>query len=312
MVENQRARLEARETDVPFMMNEQNKDIAPLPSLSKSDQFKKKNVSSNRKKQNGNKRSSRKQSFKNCAGNTRALSHALSWALRHSAKDIGLNILDDGYVPVQEIIDSTHPRLRDATIENIRNVVDSSDKKRFKLDERPRHLFYPNDNHDDDNDDDKDEIDNNTTVKSILCIRANQGHSITLINPEKLLNKLTPSELRSLPCIVHGTYLDAWGSIQTQKGLKKMNRTHIHFASGLPDDTGVISGMRKNCGVYIYINALKCATDGIDFYVSDNGVILTDGIANSGVLPIEYFSQVTDKLGKFLLDNRDADDATKK
>lgn len=144
-----------------------------------------------------------------------------------------------------------------------------------------------------------------------MCIRANQGHSITLINPEKLLNKLNPDELRSLPCIVHGTYLEAWNSIQTQKGLKKMNRTHIHFASGLPDDTGVVSGMRKNCGVYIYINALKCATDGIDFYMSDNGVILTDGIANSGVLPIEYFSQVTDKSGNFLLNNRDADDAPK-
>ncbi|OEU15635.1 phosphotransferase KptA/Tpt1, partial [Fragilariopsis cylindrus CCMP1102] len=228
--------------------------------------------------------------------NNRKLSHTLSWALRHSAIDIGLTILDDGYVPVQEILDSTHPRLKGVTsIENIRNVVETSDKQRFKLFERPRYLFYPINN---------DANENN-----------NDGHSIKLINPEKLLTKLTTDELRTLPCIVHGTYLEAWESIKKEQnegdgcgGLKKMKRTHIHFASGLPDDTGVISGMRKNCNTYIYIDAVKCAaaatsTDGgrIDFFTSDNGVLLTDGIDNTGILPIEYFSHVTDTSGKTLL-----------
>mmetsp|Transcript_6867 Transcript_6867/g.16732 ORF Transcript_6867/g.16732 Transcript_6867/m.16732 type:complete len:279 (+) Transcript_6867:101-937(+) len=218
------------------------------------------------------------------------ISRSLSWALRHQALNIGLTIKEDGYVPVQEILDSTHPKLRGATLENIQLVVQNSDKQRFKLQERPKHLYYPKQAE-------------NETEKTILCIRANQGHSISIINPESLLTKLSKDELRSLPCIVHGTYPEAWESIKSS-GLKKMNRTHIHFATGLPADDGVISGMRKSCKVYIFVDAGKCASnDQIEFFISDNGVVLTDGIG--GVLPTEYFSRVTGSDGNILLDNRD-------
>ena len=320
---------DARPSSSTSSMN--NNNLAKKNNANISSKNNNNNEEEEKPRNNNNKRSRKRGNNKNCdnggggggggdgaMNNNRKLSHTLSWALRHSAVDIGLNILDDGYVPVQEILDSTHPRLRGLTnIENIRNVVDTSDKQRFKLFERPRYLFYPN------NDDDENEENNNTTVvKTILCIRANQGHSIKLINPEKLLTKISSDELRTLSCIVHGTYLEAWESIKNEQkeegggggGLKKMNRTHIHFASGLPDDSAVISGMRKNCNIYIYINAIKCAattsTDGgrIDFFTSDNGVLLTDGIDNTGILPIEYFSHVTDKSGKILLDNRDTDD----
>lgn len=40
---------------------------------------------------------------------------------------------------------------------------------------------------------------------------------------------------------VHGSYLRNWRSIQ-QQGLSRMKRTHIHLASGLPGEDGVISG----------------------------------------------------------------------
>ena len=55
--------------------------------------------------------------------------------------------------------------------------------------------------------------------------------------------------------------------------MKKMNRTHIHFASGLPNADGVISGMRKTSTVHIYVDPVKCADDDIAFFTSDNGVI---------------------------------------
>eukprot|EP00536_Pseudo-nitzschia_multiseries_P007637 jgi/Psemu1/296640/fgenesh1_pm.181_\ len=236
------------------------------------------------------------------------ISRALSWALRHAALDIGLSIRKDGFVPVQEILDSTHPKLRGATLENIKLVVDNSDKQRFKLEERPRRM-YESKNKEQDPAYPSTTQGEETKAETILCIRANQGHSIALINPELLLKKLSPDDVRSLPCIVHGTYPNAWESIQRAAsdggGLKKMNRTHIHFASGLPADDGVISGMRKSCSVYIYIDASRCAADDrIEFFCSDNGVILTDGVGNTGVLPIDYFSHVTDSSGKILLDNR--------
>ena len=128
-----------------------------------------------------------------------------------------------------------------------------------------------------------------------------------MINPEQLLNRVSPEELRNFDCIVHGTYLEPWKSIQTQ-GLCKMNRTHIHFAAGMPKDNGVISGMRQSCTVYIFLDGLKCAAamerDDIEFFISANKVILTDGLKNNGVLPLEFVSHVMDSSGNILLDNR--------
>ncbi|KAL3908071.1 MAG: hypothetical protein SGILL_008622 [Bacillariaceae sp.] len=129
-----------------------------------------------------------------------------------------------------------------------------------------------------------------------------------MINPELLLTKLAAEELRELPCIVHGTYPKPWELIQAQ-GLKTMTRQHIHFASGLPNGV-IISGMRKSASIHIFVDAKKCAEDGIAFYKSDNGVLLTRGVEDSsgsggdGVLPPKYFSHVTDSSGNVLLDNR--------
>jgi 2'-phosphotransferase len=292
------------------------------------------------------------------------LSHALSWVLRHSATELGLTMLEDGFVPVREILDSDHPRLRCATsLERIRDVVETSDKNRFKLEHRPlrpyqqrrrrgRQCRPPTSTHKDGEDDDDDKYDSNgINVKSddgnsssadddddggggggteeeettILCIRANQGHSIKTIKPELLLTKMSPQELSSLPCIIHGTYSDAWRSIE-REGLSRMTRTHIHFACGLPknhnNDNGedgdnttnnnggvVISGMRQNCSVRIYLDVAKCAaaaSDGVvEFYKSENGVILTDGVDQGGILPPEFFSHVMESsTGNILLGRR--------
>ncbi|CAN0056248.1 unnamed protein product, partial [Sphacelaria rigidula] len=53
-----------------------------------------------------------------------------------------------------------------------------------------------------------------------------------------------------------------------------MNRTHIHFATGLPGDNGVISGMRAGCKVLIYVDVAAAMADGIRFFRSTNNVIL--------------------------------------
>lgn len=78
-----------------------------------------------------------------------------------------------------------------------------------------------------------------------------------------------------------------------------MSRNHIHFAPGLPQEDGVISGMRKSCDVYIYIDMVQAIKDGIDFYISSNNVILTEGI--KGVLPPKYFKKVLTRKGVDLI-----------
>jgi 2'-phosphotransferase len=71
-----------------------------------------------------------------------------------------------------------------------------------------------------------------------------------------------------------------------------MSRNHVHFASGYPGDKGVISGMRKTCDIYIELDLAKALADGLVFYLSHNGVILSAGI--NGTIPTKYFKRVTD------------------
>jgi 2'-phosphotransferase len=72
-----------------------------------------------------------------------------------------------------------------------------------------------------------------------------------------------------------------------------MARTHIHMATGYPDDSSVISGARSSADVFIIIDMEKALSDGIEFYRSTNGVILSSGI--DGVLEPKYFKDIVYK-----------------
>lgn len=77
-----------------------------------------------------------------------------------------------------------------------------------------------------------------------------------------------------------------------------MNRIHIHFANGLPSDN-VISGVRNNVEIVIYLNIIKALESNLKFYRSPNGVILSPGNAD-GIIEPKFFSKVCDiKSGKF-------------
>jgi len=200
-------------------------------------------------------------------------SKALSWALRHAAPELGLDMGSDGYVPLAQLISHPHRKLRGKmTYDKVLRVVASNDKQRFSL-------MVRNDNE--------------------TFIRANQGHSISTIDPYQLL---TPIDPRTLSTIVHGTYMDPWMAHIQREGLSKMSRTHIHFAKGMPSDDGVISGMRSSCTVYIFVDGAKCADDRIEFWESANGVVLTSGV--DGILSPKYFSHVVARSGEVLLDHR--------
>lgn len=78
-----------------------------------------------------------------------------------------------------------------------------------------------------------------------------------------------------------------------------MSRNHIHFAPGMPKENGVISGMRTTCDVFITIDLLAAMKDGINFYISSNNVILTEGV--NGILEPKYFKEVRSRKGEDLL-----------
>jgi 2'-phosphotransferase len=103
------------------------------------------------------------------------------------------------------------------------------------------------------------------------------------------------------PNIIHGTNALAWALISKDpKGLSRMDRNHIHFATGLLGENGVISGMRHSCTVLIYLDLEKALKDGMTFFKSENGVVLTEGVNGEGYIPKDYFTKVTTTKGDIL------------
>ncbi|XP_005913399.1 tRNA 2'-phosphotransferase 1 [Haplochromis burtoni] len=187
------------------------------------------------------------------------LSKSMSYALRHGASQMGLQMGTDGFLFVEDLL--AHPQFHSYSLEDVERVVATNDKQRFKL------CTHPEDGR--------------------LQIRANQGHSVQVVDLE-----LKPVMAGSPDCpaeAVHGSYLRNWSSIQ-QQGLSRMKRTHIHLARGLPGEDGIISGMRKDCDLAVFIDVPKALADGIKFFWSENDVLLTEGDAEGKIQP-KYFSR---------------------
>jgi putative RNA 2'-phosphotransferase len=98
-------------------------------------------------------------------------------------------------------------------------------------------------------------------------IRANQGHSSDV---DLQLPPYPPP-----PVLFHGTPEALTETIMAE-GLKKMARHHVHLS---PDvETARKVGMRRGRPVIFAIDAAKMAADGYTFFVSANGVWLTDAV----------------------------------
>lgn len=194
-----------------------------------------------------------------CANDVK-LSKMLSWLLRHGAVNEGLEFDEGGFIDINKILKLK--QFRNVTSYDIQRVVEANDKKRFSI--RGKN------------------VDGN-----VLQIRANQGHSIK-IEEDGLLTFLTGTQVPL--CLYHGTYFRHLESIKVE-GLNRMNRNHIHFTSKLPGQAGVISGMRKNCEIFIVVDSMKANTDGFKFYKSENEVILCSGNEN-GRLPANYIKEI--------------------
>ena len=161
---------------------------------------------------------------------------------------------ENGFVPMTEIISklNTKRKSKVVTVDDITDIVSTCPKQRFKI-----------------------EIIGGTTK-----IRANQGHSMKQTMSIELEAIRTFSER-----VFHGTSKSAWKIIE-EKGLSRMKRNHIHMA--------LESGLEKHrirSELFVEIDANKAAGDGIKFFKSDNGVILSPGNENGIILP-KYFKGV--------------------
>jgi 2'-phosphotransferase len=227
------------------------------------------------------------------------ISKKLSWLLRHGAEEEGLQLGEGGYANLQEVLNNRKIRGLKPTFEEVKQIVQENDKQRFTL--KPVT----------ENEDDETSGSLSDKPKDWL-IRANQGHSLK-VESEGLLKPIT--EENKPETAVHGTTHAAWPLIVPSGGLKPMGRNHVHFASGLPagfksivetdtsSDTAaapVISGMRKSSTLLMFLDVDKALAAGLKLWVSDNGVILSEGNSD-GLVPLELFKRVEDRTGEGVL-----------
>ena len=98
-------------------------------------------------------------------------------------------------------------------------------------------------------------------------IRANQGHSIPV---DLQLAPATPPD-----ALYHGTSKATIGPI-LREGLQKMRRQHVHLSRDKA--TAIKVGSRHGAPIVLLVDAAAMARDGYQFFLSDNGVWLTDHV----------------------------------
>jgi putative RNA 2'-phosphotransferase len=116
----------------------------------------------------------------------------LSLILRHEPERVGLRLGDAGWVAVEELLQAVNRHGVALTLEQLRHVVATSDKKRFAFSEDG------------------------------LRIRASQGHSVEV---DLHYPPQTPPEV-----LYHGTAVRFLDSIR-RHGLRKMERHDVHLSA---------------------------------------------------------------------------------
>lgn len=106
-------------------------------------------------------------------------------------------------------------------------------------------------------------------------IRARQGHSIEI---DLALTPVAPPA-----ALYHGT-VERFLTAIMASGLQKMRRHHVHLSPDVETATRV--GNRRGKAVILVIDAAAMARDGHVFFVSGNGVWLTDHA------PAQYLSRL--------------------
>lgn len=167
----------------------------------------------------------------------KSISKFLSLILRHSPQNIQIQLDENGWANVDELITKCAKHKHIFTFKELEEVVATNDKQRFIFNE------------------------NKTKI------RANQGHSITI---DLALQPQTPPDY-----LYHGTISKFLNDIR-KVGLLKMSRQHVHLS---PDkETAIKVGSRRGVPVILVVQSNKMHQDGYSFYLSENGVWLTDHV----------------------------------
>ncbi|MFT5534358.1 MAG: putative RNA 2'-phosphotransferase [Candidatus Paceibacteria bacterium] len=163
------------------------------------------------------------------------ISKFLTFVLRHQPDAIGVTLDIEGWVEIAILITAATKDGKMLTPDLIRDVVATSDKKRFAISDDG------------------------------LRIRAVQGHSTQSVDI-KYIEQVPPEFL------YHGTatrFLDAI----FKEGVMSGSRQYVHLSRD--EQTALVVGRRHGSPVVLVIKALLMHEQGFKFFRAENGVWLT-------------------------------------
>jgi len=164
------------------------------------------------------------------------VSKFLTYVLRHRPDSIGVQLDKAGWVSITELLEKSETEFNGKLTRNLLDEIVTEDTKQ-------RYAISPDG----------------------LRIRANQGHSVAV---ELELKEAIPPVT-----LYHGTHTGATDIIFKQ-GLQKMKRHHVHL-SDCPQKAKEI-GARRGKPVVLTVDTREMVRSGVKFYISQNGVWLTD------------------------------------
>ena len=172
----------------------------------------------------------------------------LSLILRHDPAAGGITLDAQGWASTQDILNALKQRFP-ITLKIFREIVTEDEKQRYSFSSYGE------------------------------CIRANQGHSISV---DLGLVDVQPPEF-----LFHGTSQKTMGLIW-RDGILPMSRQYVHLSNDI--ETAIKVGQRHGDVVVLSVRAYDMfSIGGLAFYLSENGVWLTHRV------PQEYIEIVEEK-----------------
>ena len=166
------------------------------------------------------------------------LSREISYALRHAPWEYELEMDEEGWVPVEQLLDALHRAEKWSNIseKDLKDMIERSEKKRHELADGKIRAFY--------------------------------GHSI----PQKILKvEKTPPNV-----LYHGTARRFLDSIN-EKGLLPRNRQYVHLSQDIETAENV-GKRHDDKPVVLVIDSKRAWDDGIKFHIGNEKVWLADAI----------------------------------
>lgn len=172
------------------------------------------------------------------------ISKFLSLVLRHQPETIGIQLDQNGWADIDELIEKANNFGTKFDRPTLNHIIETNSKKRFAFNE------------------------------TLDKIRASQGHSIEI---ELGYTNQQPPEI-----LFHGTSEKFVQSILAT-GLDKRNRQHTHLSADI--ETAIKVGQRHGKPFVFKVLVGQMYQDNFVFYISENGVWLTDNV------PTKYLKQ---------------------